>query len=181
MNILKSRKREESRPFIPTVSHTLIPGYRKTRNRRYNADGKFIGWSKPKPLVDPQEVAKMKKVIAAAKRLPMPEEAKPFDLADFRPLPGRILLKRPPQITEERGVRLPEKQWRSQPYFVVVKVGEGVESCTAGDRVVFGKTHHPKPVRLGHGLAYHIGKDQYVAGIVEDAAPNKLANGVQQP
>lgn len=169
MHVIQRTKAPESRPFIPVTENWAIPGHRKTRQKRYNAKGEFIGWSKPAPVIDPTEAARVKQAQADAAKIPLPEEAKAFDLATFRPLEGRILLKRPPQITEENGVALPEKLYRSQPYFIVVAVGAGVVECVPGDRAIFYKNHRPKPVRFGHGQNYHIGRVRYLEGIVEDA------------
>lgn len=166
MNILKSSKRAEAKPFIPTVEHWAVPGHRKVRNKRYNSRGEFIGYSKPAPVIDTVDVANVKKAVEAAKSMPAPQEFKPFDIATFSPMPGRLLVKRPPPITHVGGIELPAKDQKSQPYFVVVKVGDRVLVCKPGDKVVFSRGHNPKPVRLG--APYHIGSAAAIVGQWEE-------------
>lgn len=164
MHFLK-HKEAKPKPFITTTEIFAVPGHRRVRNKRYNAKGEFIGYSKPRPVIDTTDVANVKKALAEAKGKPMPAEAKPFDLSTFRPLPGRLLLKRPPPITHVGGIELAPADQKSQPYFDVVMIGAGVTVCRPGDKVVIKKSHNPKPVRLGHGNNFHIGLASNVVAI----------------
>lgn len=166
MHLLKHTKKEKPKPLVPIVSHFKVPYFRKMRGRRFNAAGDEIGASgPPKPVPDVRERENLLKQQSAAAAMPPPVDSAPFTLDNYRPLPGRVLLKRPPQITHENGVLLPEKHWRSQSWFFVVKVGSGVTICQPGDRVIFDKRGLPKPVRLG--APYHLGKAKKIISIVE--------------
>lgn len=165
MHVIHRTKEEKPRDFIRTESTFSIPGHRKTRNRRYDAHGNFLGLSRPKPIPNPVIQAKVRRAMAegAAKGLPAPEV--PFDMSTYRPLPGRVLVERAPKITELKGVALPEEQWKQQPYFVCVAIGSGVTRCSPGDRVVFAKGWRPKEAWLGR--KFYLGREEAVVGIVE--------------
>lgn len=166
MHIIHREKKQEPQYLVPIVSQFAIPGHRKTRNRRYNAKGEFIGWSKPKPVVDPAAQRALRAACAAAARKGPAKTAAPFDLYRYRPLPGHILVTRGPLIKEEGGVALPESKWHYGGKFVVVRVGEGVTVCAVGDSPIFGKGYRPKEVWLD-GAKFYIGREQAVVGLQE--------------
>lgn len=166
MNILKSRKVQKATPLVPIVSQFKIPEHRKMRGRRYNAAGEYIGPCGPrKPIPDARARENLVKAELAASLLPPPQETEGFDLKQFTPLPGRVLCKRPPPITHEKGIALPDNQHRSECWFYVVKVGPGVFQCAPGDRVIFAGKHRPKAVRIGQ--PFHIGRAAAIIGAVE--------------
>ena len=168
MHLLKHNKPAKPAPLVPIISHWKVPFHRRLRGKRYNAQGEFIGETGPQRFTD----SSLKKLVtaahAAAAALPPPVEGGGFDLATFTPLAGRILLKRPPQITEDNGIALPENKWKSEPWFFVVKVGPRVSNCGPGDRVIFSRGHKPKQVRFGH--TFYLGRASAVAGRVEVSA-----------
>jgi hypothetical protein len=141
-------KTPKPKPFIPIHSHWEVPEYRRLRGRRYDAAGKFLYETGAKKRADPIEREAVLAAQREAKRKPAPVERAAFSLDSLTLMRGRILLARPPQITEEKGVRLPENKVRSQPYFNVVKVAPDVTVCRPGDRIVLQKGHKPKDVRL---------------------------------
>lgn len=165
MHLLKHSKKVAPKPLVPILSHFKIPFHRKLRGKRYNAKGEMIGECGPLRRPDPVARAALLRARREAALMPKPEETEGFDLKRFRPLPRKVLCKRPPQITEIKGVTLPEKQWQSEDWFWVVSVGAGVTVCQAGDRVVFGRKSKPKPVRIGQ--PFHLGRATAIAALVE--------------
>lgn len=164
MHLLKHRD-PKPQPFIPTVSVFARPGHRLTRNKRY-IDGKFVGYSKPKPVINPVE---QRAVIAAQKKaakLPLPPKEQPFDMTRYRPLPTHVLMVRGPWIKEEKGVALPEDKWRHVPWMEVVMVGERVTSCAVGDKVITGRGWRPKEAWIGP-TKFYLGYQEAVVGIVD--------------
>src|SRR5690348_2114091 len=104
MNILKSQKKEAPKPLVPIVSHFKVPYYRKMRGKRFNARGEFIGPAGPrKPVPDVRDRENLRRAARAAALLPKPEDSDGFDLRVCRLMSGKVLVKRPPPITEEKG------------------------------------------------------------------------------
>jgi len=163
MHLLK-HKTPKDKPFINVHSHWEVPEYRRLRGRRYNADGKFIGVTGLKNRFSESEQRAVRAAAKAASKLPPPRDTDGFDLRAFTPLTGRVLVRRPPPITEEKGVKLPETKWRSPQHFEVVAVGPGVLCCQAGDHVVFQKGHRPKELWLG--TKFYMGRAACVAAIL---------------
>lgn len=166
MHLLKHSKSEKPKPIVPIISHWKVPGVRKMRGRRYNSRGEDIGpCGPPKPIPDVRERNNVLRARREAAKLPPPVETAGFDLRNYTPLTGRILCKRPPQITEVKGIKLRDDQAISEDWFYVVKVGPGVTVCQPGDRVVFGRKSKPKPVRIGQ--PFHLGRMTAVVALVE--------------
>lgn len=166
MHVIRRTKAEKPRDFIPTQSVFAIPGHRRIPCKRYDSNGKFIGMSKPAPVIDLAAQAAVKAAYAAAAKLKLPQETGPFDLNRYTPLPHRILVTRGALIKEENGVALPEAAWFYKKDFIVVRIGEGVTACGVGDRVIFGKGFRPAEVHIGTAKLY-IGREQAVVGIME--------------
>ncbi len=112
MHVIHRTKEQSPRDFIPTQSIFARIGPKLTRNKRYAADGTYLGLSRPKPIPNPVTQAKVRKAMAegAAKGLPPPEV--PFDMATYKPLPRRILVSRGPLITHEGGIAIPDDKQR---------------------------------------------------------------------
>src|SRR5687767_5636584 len=128
MHLIRN-KPAKPEPFIPVRSIWEIPEYRRPRGKRYDANGKLVCVTGARNRIDSSEQKKLIAAEKAARRLKKPvDTTEGFDMERFSPLPGRILCRRPPQIAHERGIQLPEKHWRSEPFFIVVKVGPGVRS-----------------------------------------------------
>lgn len=165
MHLLKHKAPKDT-PAVPIVSHWKVPFTKKMRGRKFNARGEYIGPCGPrKPIPDARARENLVRETERAAKLPPPVESEGFDLARYRPLAGRVLCRRPPPITEVDGVTLPEKEWRSESWFWVVAVGPGVECCTPGDRVVFGRKSKPRAIKLGG--AFHLGRATAVVALVE--------------
>lgn len=166
MHLIKRSKKAEPKPFIPIISHWAIPGHRKMRGKRYNAKGECIGPCGPrKPIPDPRERERLLKAIADAQEKGPPVENAEFDIFTFTPLAGRVLVVRGPMIKEENGVLLPENRWRHEPWWVVIRIGEGVASVAPGDRIVFSKGHRPKEVWIGR-KKYYAGREGAIAALL---------------
>ena len=167
MHLIKRTKDPKPQPLIPIISHHFKSPWKKVRGKRYNAKGELVCETGPKRT--PDALARQNLLAEQAKAAalpPPPQDTETFDLSHYRPLPGRILLKRPPQITEDNGVALPEKLYRSESWFWVVKVGDRVTACRPGDRVMFAKNHRPKSVRIGE--PFHLGYETGIAALVVD-------------
>lgn len=167
MHLLKHSKKDKPKPLVPIISQWKVPGVRRMRGRRYNSAGEDIGpCGPPKSVPDALAVRAVKEAYAAAAKLPRPEEGGAFDLNCFKPLPGRILLTRPPMIKEENGIALPEAQWKHEPYYFCIRIGDRVTSCGVGDRVIFAAKSKPRPIKLGAGRFY-IGRETALIALVE--------------
>lgn len=165
MHVLKHGKTPKPAPVVPILSHFKVPHHRRLRGRRYDANGKFMYETGPKRTIDVAAQRALRDAYAAAAKMPRPEEGGAFDLNRYHPLPGKVLLKRGPLITEEKGVAIPEDQQRFVSWWFVIRVGANVVNCDVGDRVVLQKKHKPKQARLGEGR-FHIARDACVVGIV---------------
>jgi hypothetical protein len=164
MHLLKHAKKEKPSPVVPIQSHWVVPYYRKMRGRRFR-EGRDVGpCGPPKPVVDVRDRANLERAVRNAAKLPPPEETEGFDIRRYRPMPGKVLVKRPAPVKVRDGVELPENMWFSEDWFFVVAVGTGVTVCAPGDRVIFGKKSKPRPVKLGG--AFHLGRASAVAAIV---------------
>lgn len=168
MNILPSQKKAAPKSVVPIVSTFRVPHYRRMRGRRYNARGVDIGPCGPrKPIPDPHTQRLIERAWAEAAAKLAPEEGAAFDLAVFRPMPGKLLLVRRELITEEAGVALPENKHYHRPGYIVVKVGDRVTDCAAGDIVLFQKRTKPKSVRLGGNPGFYIANESSLVAILE--------------
>lgn len=169
MHIPKAKfKPRKDKPFIPIHSHWEVPEYRRLRGKRYDTSGKFVGLTGRQNRPDPIEREAVKLAQRAAKKMAPPVEYEGFKLESLTLLPGRILLKRPKQITEINGLELPRSQVRSEPYFYVIKVAPDVTGVAPCDRVVIGKGHKPKDVRIGRPL--YIARASHVVATIEGAS-----------
>lgn len=162
MHLIRSSKPAVEKPFIRTRRSYEVPHYRLERGKRY-INGKFVGICGPKNKVNGVEQKALREAEAKARKMPSPVEELPFDFDSFTLLPGRVLLKRPPQITQIGGIDLPPENYASEPFFYVVKVAPNVTCCQPGDRVIFGKNHNPKQVRCGRPL--HIARESGIAAV----------------
>jgi co-chaperonin GroES (HSP10) len=167
MHLLKHNKVAKAQPLVPIVSHWKVPGVRKMRGKRYNERGEYIGPCGPKkPVPDVAAQKAVRDAHEAAAKMPRPEEGGGFDLKRFKPLPNRVLVTRGEIIKELKGVLLPEDQWHSPQWYYCIRVGDGVDSCAVGDRIIFQRKHKPKPVKLGKG-GFYIGRTTAIVGLVE--------------
>lgn len=167
MNILPSQKKKAPEQLVPVISRMSRPFHWNMRGRRYNAKGEYVGPSgKVKPTPDKHTQRIIEQAYEEAAKMPTPQEGGGFDLAKFKPLPGRILVARGPLIKSENGVDLPENKWFHEKHFVVIRLGDGVTNCAVGDRVLFVKSHRPKSVHLGIA-ALCLARDSAIAAILE--------------
>lgn len=165
MHLIKRSREVKLQDFIKTESVFAVPGHRRTANRRYDATGKFIGMSKPAPVIDLAAQKKVREAQAEGEKAGKPAPEQPFDMRRYQPLPGRVLLSRGPWIKEEKGVALPEDKWRHVFWWVVEKIGEGVTACAVGDHIICGRGFRPKEAWIGK--KFYIAYQQAVVGIVE--------------
>jgi hypothetical protein len=165
MNILKSKPVSQA-PFIRTESQWAIPGHRKTRNKRFAADNRFLGYSKPLPVVDPQEAKRVREAQQKGAKLGAPADNQIPDISRYTPMPHHLIVKRGPPIKVVDGVTLPEDKWRHEKHFYVVRVGPDVTACQPGDRVLFGRGVRTKEFFLGTAKFY-VAREEAVVGLVE--------------
>lgn len=167
MNILPSQKKAAPKSVVPIVSQWRVPGVRRMRGLRYNTRGECIGVCGPrKPVPDKHTQQIIERAYAEAAKKPMPQEGGAFDLAKFKPLLGNLLIVRGPEIKEINGVAVPESTTRHEFWWVVVRVGDGVDGCGVGDRVILHKKTKPKQVRLGEGKFY-LTRETVVVAVLE--------------
>lgn len=166
MHVLKHRAPKPEK-LVPVVSHWKVPFTKKMRGKKYSATGEYLGPSgPPKPIPDPYTIAIVKQAYEEAAKLGPVIDGGEFDLNRFRPMPGKVLVVRPPMIKEEKGIALPEMQWKHESYFIVLSVGRGVTDYAQGDRVVFDKRHKPKAVKLGRG-GFYLSPAKWIVAVVD--------------
>jgi hypothetical protein len=168
MHLIKNRDKKPE-PLVPIVSRSSVPAFRKLRGKRYNSKGEFIGNTGTKKFIDEREVARVKQAMAEAKPVLEPEVA----LMDrYRPMPGKLLLRRAPMVTSIGGVAIPDDQQKPGLGFIVVKVGDGVDGIAPGDRVVVNHAAPPRRIRFFPGLAglHYISHRKFVIGLVVDVS-----------
>lgn len=169
MNILKHKEAKAS-PLVPIVTQWKIPFTKRLRGRKFNSRGEYIGLSgPPKPIPDPYTIKLVKAAHAdAAKHGPVIEGGE-FDLNRYRPMPGKVLVVRPPPIKEIDGIVLPEEQWTFPPFFIILRVASNITDYAAADRVLFDKRHKPKPIKLSKG-GFYLSPAKWIIGFVEQGA-----------
>jgi hypothetical protein len=171
MHLLKHKPKKE-KPFIPIRHIFEVPEFRRLHGRRYDKDGKFVCVTGLKNQINEIEQRAVIAAKKAGRKKGKPIEHGKFDVTTFTPARNRVLLKRPPQITEEKGVQLPEEHYRSQPWFYVVRIGPEVTVCKPGDRVIIQKKHRAVPVWID--APFHFVRETGIAAIV-DGPPISLA------
>jgi co-chaperonin GroES (HSP10) len=167
MHLINRSKDQAPRDLIPTHSIFARLGPKLTRNKRYSDTGKYLGLSRPLPVIDPTVVARVRAAHARGKALRKPEAEVPFDMTRYRPLPHKVLVSRGPLITHQSGVAIPDDKQKAAPWWLVVAVGDAVTACGVGQRIVCGRGFRPKECWLGK--KYYSCHEEAVVGIVEDA------------
>lgn len=161
-------KAKAPRPFIPIHSHWEVPEFRRLRGIRYNSDGKAIAKTGLKNTINAVEQKALIQATKKAARMGPPAEGDSVTLESFTPLPGRILLRRPPPVTKAGGLELPEDKWHSEPFFYVVKVGPGCSFCEPLQRVVLKRRHKPKEFWMGK--KFYMGRERDVVALINGPA-----------
>lgn len=166
MHVITRHRDPKPKPFLDGITHHYQPSYRRLRGKRYNGKGECIGVTGRRHTIEPREVAALKAAEARARLLPpIPHDSGTTSYRNFRPLPGRVLVMRPPQITVENGVTLPESMWRHPQHFIVVAVGAGVTCCLPGESVIFQKNHRPKEAWMIR--KFYLGRETGVAAVLD--------------
>lgn len=165
MHLLKHRD-PKPKALMKCLSNTFVPSHRRLRCRRFDEHGNFLGITNPPKAPNPIEQENVRRAIKAGHAMPLPtHDSDSFDLRRYRPLPGKILLKRPPPVAIENGVSIPEARQKPPGWWTVISVGAGVTVCEVGQRVVIGRGHKPKSIKLGQ--PFHLALAGAVVGIIE--------------
>lgn len=88
----------------------------------------------------------------------------------FKPLPGRVLIKRDPEQEKiSQGLVIPESARKSPLWVTVLAVGEGTE-VKAGDRIIVGRPYVEKSIEAKitlNGEEYSVIREKQILAVLE--------------
>lgn len=129
-------------------------GPRRLKGRKHDWDREkktFVPRPKRK-IIDQGDVRKVKAMLATPKAPAI--ETEKFDMSQYRPLKGRILVHIGQEIPVEKGVVIPEAHRAYEQQKRVVLVGPDVHDVKVGQMVILARNAHQKPVHID-GKAIH--------------------------